>query len=310
MSTEKEQELYQRGLEKTRGSLWGRIKSVFGGKSSIGEDELEQLEEILITGDVGMQYTMKLVEDLRRSVTQDLSDSQLKSYLRGWIEGVVKTKSPAGVLANSPFPGNGPKVTLIVGVNGTGKTTTIGKLVHRLKQSGQSSMVVGADTYRAAAMKQLQIWSERSGAMFVGGQEGGDPAAVVHDALSSAFKSGVNNILIDTAGRLHTKEPLMRELEKIRNVAEKIIPGAPHEILLVLDATTGQNALVQAKEFVQAVGVTGIVITKMDGSARGGILIPIAGELGLPVLYVGLGEGLEDLLPFDAAEYAKGLIGD
>jgi fused signal recognition particle receptor len=310
MSTERDQDLYQRGLEKTRGSLWGRIKSVFGGKSSIGEDELEQLEEILITGDVGMQYTMKLVEDLRRSVTQDLSDSQLKSYLRGWIEGVVKTKPPAGVLANSPFPGNGPKVTLIVGVNGTGKTTTIGKLVHRLKQTGQSSMVVGADTYRAAAMKQLQIWSERSGAMFVGGQEGGDPAAVVHDALSSALKSGVNNILIDTAGRLHTKEPLMRELEKIRNVAEKIIPGAPHEILLVLDATTGQNALVQAKEFVQAVGVTGIVITKMDGSARGGILIPIAGELGLPVLYVGLGEGLEDLVPFDAGEYAKGLIGD
>jgi fused signal recognition particle receptor len=310
MSTEKDQDLYQRGLEKTRGSLWGRIKSVFGGKSSIGEDELEQLEEILITGDVGMQYTMKLVEDLRRSVTQDLSESQLKSYLRGWIEGVVKTKPPAGTLASSPSSDNGPRVTLIVGVNGTGKTTTIGKLAHRFKQDGQSSMVVGADTYRAAAMKQLQIWSERSGATFVGGQEGGDPAAVVHDALTSAKKSGVSNILIDTAGRLHTKEPLMRELEKIRNVAEKIIEGAPHEVLLVLDATTGQNALLQAKEFVQVVGITGIVITKMDGSARGGILIPIAGELGLPVLYVGLGEGLEDLVPFDAGEYAKGLIGE
>jgi fused signal recognition particle receptor len=310
MNTEKDQDLYQRGLEKTRGSLWGRIKSVFGDKSSIGDDELEQLEEILITGDVGMQYTMKLVEDLRRSVTQDLSESQLKSYLRGWIEGVVKTKPPAGTLASSPSSDNGPRVTLIVGVNGTGKTTTIGKLAHRFKQDGQSSMVVGADTYRAAAMKQLQIWSERSGATFVGGQEGGDPAAVVHDALTSAKKSGVSNILIDTAGRLHTKEPLMRELEKIRNVAEKIIEGAPHEVLLVLDATTGQNALLQAKEFVQVVGVTGIVITKMDGSARGGILIPIAGELGLPVLYVGLGEGLEDLVPFDPAEYAKGLIGD
>ena len=310
MSTEKDQDLYQRGLEKTRGSLWGRIKSVFGGKSSIGEDELEQLEEILITGDVGMQYTMKLVEDLRRSVTQDLSESQLKSYLRGWIEGVVKTKSPAGALASSPSSDNGPRVTLIVGVNGTGKRTTIGKLAHRFKQDGQSSMVVGADTYRAAAMKQLQIWSERSGATFVGGQEGGDPAAVVHDALTSAKKSGVSNILIDTAGRLHTKEPLMRELEKIRNVAEKIIEGAPHEVLLVLDATTGQNALLQAKEFVQVVGVTGIVITKMDGSARGGILIPIAGELGLPVLYVGLGEGIEDLVEFDPAEYAKGIMGE
>lgn len=310
MSTQKDQELYQRGLEKTRGSLWGRIKSVFGGKSTIGEEEFEQLEEILIAGDVGMQYTMKLVEDLRRSVTDDLSDTQLRSYLRGWIEGVVNVKTPAVPLEASPIPENGPRVILIVGVNGTGKTTTIGKLAHRFKQIGRSTMIVGADTYRAAAVKQLQIWSERSGALFIGGQEGGDPAAVVHDALTSALKSGVNNVLIDTAGRLHTKGPLMRELEKIRNVAERIIEGAPHEVLLVLDATTGQNALVQAREFVQAVGVTGVVITKMDGSARGGILIPIAGELGLPVLYVGLGEGLEDLVEFDPALYAKGLIGE
>lgn len=310
MSTQKDQELYQRGLEKTRGSLWGRIKSVFGGKSTIGEEEFEQLEEILIAGDVGMQYTMKLVEDLRRSVTDDLSDTQLRSYLRGWIEGVVNVKTPSGALEASPIPENGPRVILIVGVNGTGKTTTIGKLAHRFKQVGRSTMIVGADTYRAAAVKQLQIWSERSGALFIGGQEGGDPAAVVHDALTSALKSGVNNVLIDTAGRLHTKGPLMRELEKIRNVAERIIEGAPHEVLLVLDATTGQNALVQAREFVQAVGVTGVVITKMDGSARGGILIPIAGELGLPVLYVGLGEGLEDLVEFDPALYAKGLIGE
>ena len=310
MSAVKEQELYQRGLEKTRGSLWGRIKSVFGGKSSIGEEELEQLEEILITGDVGMQYTMKLVEDLRRSVTDNLSDTFLKSYLRGWIEGVVNVKAPAVALETSPSPDSEPTVTLIVGVNGTGKTTTIGKLAHRFKKTGRSTMVVAADTYRAAAVKQLQIWSERSGALFIGGQEGGDPAAVVHDALTSALTSGVNNVLIDTAGRLHTKEPLMRELEKIRSVAGRIIEGAPHEVLLVLDATKGQNALVQAREFVKAVGVTGVVITKMDGSARGGILIPIAGELGLPVLYVGLGEGLEDLVPFDAGEYAKGLIGD
>jgi len=310
MSTEKEQDLYQRGLKKTRGSLWGRIKNVFGEKSTIGEEELEQLEEILITGDVGMQYTMKLIEDLRRSVTDNLSDTQLKSYLRGWIERVVAIKTDNA--APKPFSviGSGPLVTLVIGVNGTGKTTTIGKLAHMFKKAGQSTMVVAADTYRAAAVKQLQIWSERSGALFIGGQEGGDPAAVVHDALTSALKSDVNNILIDTAGRLHTKEPLMRELEKIRSVAGRIIEGAPHEVILVLDATTGQNALVQAKEFVQAVGVTGVVITKMDGSARGGILIPIVGELGLPVLYVGLGEGIEDLVPFDAKEYAKGLIGE
>jgi len=306
MSTEKERQLYQQGLEKTRGSLWGRIKSVFEGKSAIGEEELEQLEEILITGDVGMQYTMKLVEDLRRLITDDLSDTQLRFYLRGWIEGVVKIKKPELPLTSA----RGPRVTLVVGVNGTGKTTTIGKLAHRFKQTGRSTLVVAADTYRAAAVKQLQIWSERSGAQFIGGEEGGDPAAVVHDALKNALTSGVNHILIDTAGRLHTKEPLMRELEKIRDVAGRVIEGAPHEVLLVLDATTGQNALIQAREFVRAVGVTGVVITKMDGSARGGILIPIAGELRLPVLYVGLGEGLEDLLPFDAGEYAKGLIGE
>jgi len=310
MSTEKEQQLYQQGLEKTRGSLWGRIKSVLGGKSSIGEEEFEQLEEILITGDVGIQYTMKLVEDLRRSVTDELSDIQLKSYLRGWIEGVVKAKSPAMAPETTTSPDRWPRVPLIVGVNGTGKTTTLGKLAYRYKQAGRSTMVVAADTYRAAAVKQLQIWSERSGAQFIGGQEGGDPAAVVHDSLTSALTAGVNDVLIDTAGRLHTKEPLMRELEKIRSVAGRIIEGAPHEVFLVLDATTGQNALVQAREFVQAAGVTGVVISKMDGSARGGILIPIVGELGLPVLYVGLGEGLEDLVEFDPAEYAKGLIGE
>jgi len=307
MSTEKEHDLYQRGLEKTRGSLWGRLKGVFGGRSFIGEEDLEEIEEILITGDVGMKYTLKLVEDLRRAVTDDLTDVQLRAYLRGWVEGVVKTGQTPGT---GPAPGSRPRVFLIVGVNGTGKTTTIGKLAHRFKQSGVSTMVVAADTYRAAAVQQLRIWSDRSGALFLGGQEGGDPAAVVHDALKKAEKSGVDNVLIDTAGRLHTKEPLMRELGKIRTVAGKIIDGAPHDVILVLDATTGQNALVQAREFVQAVGVTGVVITKMDGSARGGILIPIAGELGLPVLYVGLGEGLEDLVPFDPAEYARGLIGE
>ena len=307
MTTTKEHQLYQQGLSKSRGSLWGRIKGVFGPNTSFGEEELEQLEEILITGDVGMQYTMKLVEDLRRSVTENLSDAQLKAYLRGWIEGVVQHDKKS---ASGPAVSEKPRVTLVVGVNGTGKTTTIGKLAHKYQKAGRPTMVVAADTYRAAAVKQLEIWSQRSGVLFTGGEEGGDPAAVVHDALSSAPAAGVTDILIDTAGRLQTKEPLMRELEKIGSVAGRIIEGAPHEVLLVLDATTGQNALVQAREFVQAVGVTGVIITKMDGSARGGILIPIAGELGLPVLYVGLGEGIDDLVEFDAGEYAKGLIGD
>lgn len=310
MTTKEEHDLYQRGLLKTRASLWGRIKGVFVGKSSVGEPELEQLEEILITGDVGMHYTTKLVEDLRRSVSEHLTDTQLRSYLQGWIEGVVSIEGARREEQRSHSTPGQPRVTLVVGVNGTGKTTTIGKLAHRFKGWGLSIMVVAADTYRAAAVQQLQIWAERSGARFTGGQEGGDPAAVVHDALTSALRYGIDNVIIDTAGRLHTKEPLMRELEKIRTVAGRIVGGAPHEVLLVLDATTGQNALVQAREFVQAVGVTGIVITKMDGSARGGILIPIAGELGIPVLYVGLGEGIEDLVEFDPKEYARGLIGD
>lgn len=310
MTTPKEHELYQRGLEKTRGSLWGRIKGVFGGKTTLGEEELDQIEEILITGDVGVQYTMKLMEDLRRSAKGDLNDAQLRSYLRGWIEGAVGLAGGDGSSEALSAGTVVPAVTLMVGVNGTGKTTTIGKLAHRFAKEGRLTMVVAADTYRAAAVRQLEIWADRSGAVFRGGQEGGDPAAVVHDALYAAMKDGVREVLIDTAGRLHTKEPLMKELTKIRSVAGRILQGAPHDVLLVLDATTGQNALVQAREFVQAAGVTGVVITKMDGSARGGILIPVTGELGLPVRYVGLGEGIEDLVPFDAGEYARGLIGE
>ena len=178
-----------------------------------------------------------------------------------------------------------------------------------MKKTGQEVLVVAADTYRAAAIEQLRIWAERSGAGFIGGVEGGDPAAVVHDALSAAKAKGVDSLIIDTAGRLHTKLPLMKEMEKIIRVAGKIIEGAPHSVLLVIDATTGQNAMIQAREFVRSAGVTGIVMTKMDGTAKGGILIPVTAELELPIHYVGLGEGLEDLVPFDPEEYARGLVG-
>lgn len=309
MTTERERELYNRGLERSRGSLWGRIKGVLAGKPSLGEDEIEQLEEILISGDVGVKYTAKLLDDLRRSISENLSERQAKAYIRGWIERCLNVREQSTEEWGLPVT-NSLRVIIIVGVNGTGKTTTVGKLAHRIKDSGSRAMVVAADTYRAAAVNQLKIWADRSGVLFSGGREGGDPAAVVHDALTGALKTGVQYVLIDTAGRLHTKEPLMRELEKIANVAGRIVDGAPHEVLLVLDATTGQNALVQAREFVQAARVTGIVMSKMDGSARGGILIPIAGELGVPVRFIGLGEGLEDLVVFDAAEYAKGLVGE
>ncbi len=310
MGTDKEEQLYRRGLEKTRGSLWGRMKGVLAGGYSLGDKEFEKLEEVLITADVGVSYSMKLLEDLQRQPVRDLTETQVVAYLRGWIEGSVKSGRQTVELESLPASGREPRVILVVGVNGTGKTTTIGKLAYRFTQAGLTTMVVAADTYRAAAVNQLKIWSERSDCLFAGGREGGDPAAVVHDALTTALKTGVHNVIIDTAGRLHTKVPLMKELEKIRNVAGRVVEGAPHEVLLVLDATTGQNALVQAREFVQAIGVSGLVVAKMDGSARGGILIPIAGELGLPVLYVGLGEGLEDLAPFDSGEYARALIGD
>jgi fused signal recognition particle receptor len=200
-------------------------------------------------------------------------------------------------------------VVLVTGVNGTGKTTTIGKLSARAVRAGRKVMLIAADTYRAAAAEQLTIWAERSGARIVKGPEGGDPAAVVHDGLTSARSSGIDLVLIDTAGRLHTKEPLMKELEKIRRVAQKVIEGSPHRVLLVLDATTGQNALAQARTFRESAGVTDLVITKMDGSARGGFLLPVTAQLGTPVSYVGLGEGIDDLVPFDAEEYARQLVG-
>jgi fused signal recognition particle receptor len=307
-------DIYRKGLEKTRGSLWGRIKSVFAGSQTIGVEDLEKIEEILITADVGMACTERFVEELRRSLASGNTapkEGLFVDLLRRQIADSLPASTEQGglFLEKRPSETMRPRVILVVGVNGTGKTTTIGKLAARMKRTGQEVMIVAADTYRAAAIQQLRIWAERSEARFMGGEEGGDPAAAVHDALTAATAKGIDAVIIDTAGRLHTKQPLMRELEKIRRVAGKITEGAPHNVLLVLDATTGQNAMVQAREFVKAAGVNGIVMTKMDGTAKGGILIPVAGELNLPILYVGMGEGLEDLVPFDAEEYAKGLIG-
>ncbi|UCG39802.1 MAG: signal recognition particle-docking protein FtsY [bacterium] len=307
-------DLYRQGLQRTRGTFWGRIRDLFTQKTAIEGEDLERIEELLVQADVGVAYTVKIVEGLRRSLSQGvvLDDSGLKASLHRQITDLLAV---AGTV-DRPFlekrdpQRQGPNVFLVVGVNGTGKTTTIGKLAHRLRQAGQRVLLVAADTYRAAAVQQLGIWAERSGSLFAGAREGSDPAAVVHDAVSKAVSSGIDAVLIDTAGRLHTREPLMRELEKIRRVAGKIVQGAPHSTLLVLDATTGQNALTQAREFVQAAGVTGMVLAKMDGTAKGGIIIPIAGELSLPVLYVGLGEGIEDLVPFEPEAFARGLLGE
>jgi fused signal recognition particle receptor len=313
-NTSREKNIYRKGLEKTRGTFWGRIKSVFGGRNTLEAEDLDRIEEILIAADVGMSYTAKFLEKLGRTRLPEnpaQAEGLLREMLRRLIMDLIPVKQSEAhlLLERKPSLAGDPHVILVVGVNGSGKTTTIGKLAARMRKAGRSVLVVAADTYRAAAIDQLRIWAERSGALFQDAEEGADPAAVVHDALASARKSDIDTLIIDTAGRLHTKVPLMKELEKVSRVAGKVIEDAPHEVLLVLDATTGQNALVQAREFFKTSGVTGIVMAKMDGTAKGGILIPISGELDLPILYLGLGEGLDDLVPFDPAEYAKGLVG-
>ena len=292
-----------------------RFRSVFGSRAVIDEDQLEKLEEILIQADVGMGYTTKIVDELRKVLggQREWAREDLESFLAAIIAETVggseKEGPRGGEGRESPLQGAGTRVILVVGVNGTGKTTTIGKLAHRYRKQGLEVMLVAGDTFRAAAEEQLQIWAHRSKALYHRGREGADPASVVHDALAIASSRSVDMVIVDTAGRLHTKEPLMRELAKITSVASRVVEGAPHEVLLVLDATTGQNALIQARTFRDAVGVTGVVLSKMDGTAKGGILIPIAGELGLPVSYLGLGEGLEDLVTFDPQNYAEALIG-
>jgi fused signal recognition particle receptor len=257
----------------------------------------ERLEEALIAADVGVRSTAELVQ--RLEAREDLGD--LNAAL---VEELTALLGDGGTLS----VGEQPAVLLVVGVNGTGKTTTIGKLAHRLREHGHDVVLAAADTFRAAAEEQLEIWAERAGADFVGSERGGDPAAVAFDAIEAAQARGRDVVIVDTAGRLHTQTNLMEELAKVRRVIERRLPGAPHETLLVVDATTGQNGLQQARLFNDAVGVTGVALTKIDGSAKGGIAIPIAFELGLPVKLIGVGERLDDLRPFDAGDFARALV--
>jgi fused signal recognition particle receptor len=261
------------------------------------DEAWERLEEALIAADVGVRSTAELVR--RLEARDDLRD--LSAAL---TEEVAALLGDDGTIPLHERPA----VILVVGVNGTGKTTTIGKLAHRLREHGHDVVLAAADTFRAAAEEQLEIWAERAGADFVGSERGGDPAAVAYDAVEAAQARGRDIVIVDTAGRLHTQTNLMEELAKIRRVIERRLPGAPHETLLVLDATTGQNGLQQARLFNYAVGVTGVALTKIDGSAKGGIAIPVAFELGLPVKLIGVGERLEDLRPFDAADFARALV--
>ena len=288
-------------LSKTRRNLSDGFEKVFAGKKKFDNDALEDLEELLITSDIGVQTTMALME--RISKAKIANTSEVKQFLKEEILSILSTPS-----AGQETKKNTPHVILVVGVNGVGKTTTIGKIAASLKASGEKVLIAAADTFRAAAVEQLMIWAQKAGAEFVKHNENADPAAVAFDAVTAAKARGCDIVLIDTAGRLHTKVNLMEELKKIKRTVAKQIQGAPHEILLVLDATTGQNALSQARLFNEALTVTGLALTKLDGTAKGGIVIAICSSLNIPLQYIGIGEKVEDLRPFDAEQFIDALF--
>ncbi len=306
-------------VSKTRSQLSARVEELFTGTKKIDPALLAKLETALLAADIGVRTTRDVLDCVREKIDrQAVSDGeQLKAEIKRQL--VAQLSMPpapsngatAGSTQSAPPQENTgvrPRVIFMVGVNGVGKTTTMGKLANRLRADGHSVMLCAADTFRAAAIEQLEVWGHRAGVEIVKQKPGSDPAAVVYDALAAAKARGTEAVIVDTAGRLHTKSNLMAELEKMKRTAAKVVPGAPHEILLVMDATTGQNGLVQAREFTSAVGVTGIVLTKLDGTAKGGIVVAITRELGLPVRYVGVGEKMEDLLPFDPQQFVNSLF--
>jgi len=298
------------GLTKTRENIFGKIQKILAGKTKIDDELLDNLEEILISGDVGVSTTMKIIEHIRLRVKKDgyENPADLDNLLREEIEKLLVNDL---ILENDPFylpTEHKPHVIMIVGVNGVGKTTTIGKLAYNYKNAGKKVLIAAADTFRAAANEQLEIWTKRAGVDIIQQVSGADPAAVSYDALKSAMVHGVDVLIIDTAGRLHTKINLMEELKKIKRVLQKLIPDAPHDVLLVLDASTGQNAIQQAKQFTAAVGITGLVLTKLDGTAKGGVVLAINQELSIPVKYIGVGEKIDDLQPFDRKAFVEALF--
>jgi len=296
----------RKGLARTRSGLTGRLDQLLFGKKEINEDILEGLEEILFTSDLGVATTQELIEMLGAGVARKELDNpeKLKAALKEHIRAFLEVPE---VDHTRPNPQE-PLVIMVIGVNGVGKTTTIGKAAHRFKEEGKAVMLVAGDTFRAAATEQLEIWGERVGASVVKQRQGADPSAVVYDAISSARASKTDIVLIDTAGRLHTRTNLMDELQKVSRVAGKSLPGAPHEVWLVLDATTGQNAISQAEMFHEAVGITGIILTKLDGTAKGGIVVGISHQLQLPILFIGIGEKLDDLRPFDPSAFVEAIF--
>ena len=293
----------KKGLSRTRRILTTDIDALFGGKNQIDDDMLEELEELLITSDIGVQTAMALMQSITQRAAGIKTAQELKDALKKEILAQLSQISAAPTA-----PASKPQVVMVVGVNGVGKTTTIGKLAAKATQGGETALIVAADTFRAAAIEQLGIWAQRAGADMVKHKANADPAAVAYDGMEAALARKIDRVFVDTAGRLHTKVNLMEELKKIKRTISKIIPDAPHEILLVLDATTGQNALSQAKLFHEAIGVSGLALTKLDGTAKGGIVISICRSLNIPLQYIGIGEDIEDLQVFNPEQFADALF--
>ncbi len=305
------QETLNQGLEKTREGFLSKITKAIAGKSTVDEELLDDLENALVSADVGIETTVKIIEQIEQRVAKDkyLNTSELNKILKEEVQNILVNAPQDSSYENYELPaGHKPHIILVVGINGVGKTTTIGKLAHNFKLAGKSVLLGAADTFRAAAVDQLTIWSERAGVPIVKKEMGSDPAAVAFDTVNSGVAKNVDVIIIDTAGRLHNKAHLMDELTKIKRVIQKVIPDAPHEVMLVLDGSTGQNALEQAKHFTAATDVTALTITKLDGTAKGGVVLAIANQFKIPVKFIGVGEKAEDLLVFDKKDFVDSLF--
>lgn len=311
--SKEKKETLDKGLERTKQGVFAKLTRAIAGKSKVDDEVLDKLEEVFITSDVGVETTLKIIDRIEKRVARDkyVNSSELNALLCKEITDLLTESNNDNNLDDFALPeGNRPHVIMVVGVNGVGKTTTIGKLASQYKRAGHKVMLGAADTFRAAAVEQLDIWGERAGVPVIKQKLGSDPAAVAYDTLSSAKANNVDVVIIDTAGRLHNKKGLMDELTKIRNVMQKIVPDAPHEVLLVLDGSTGQNAFEQARQFVAATNVNELAITKLDGTAKGGVVIGISDQFKIPVKYIGLGEGIDDLQVFNKVEFVKSLFGE
>lgn len=295
----------KQGIQKTRAGFVNKVEDVLLGKKEIDSDLLEELEYTLITADLGVRTATEILENIRQRVNRHLVNDpgELRQLIREQLLGVLESGERPVAMASEP-----PTVIMMVGVNGSGKTTTTGKLAAHFQAAGKKVLLCAADTFRAAAIEQLEVWSQRTSTEMIRQGQGADPSAVIFDALQSAKARKLDVLLVDTAGRLHTKSNLMTELEKMRRTAARVVPGAPHEVWLVLDATTGQNGLEQARKFTESAGVTGLVLTKLDGTAKGGIVVAITRELGLPIRYIGVGEQIDDLLPFEPEKFISSLF--